>query len=296
VIIECPNCETRYSIPDGAFPAAGRPVKCARCKTTWHATAREESAAPEPQSEPEVEQEAAPQSTAEEPADTAPDAASADPPEDSEATEFEDVAKAFGTAEDGFEGEAETEDGAFGFVGSGPDDEGNAPDGSGFPQPKRRIIVRKARTSNKAMTRAFALGLCCAVIGSLLYFRTAIVRAVPQANAVYALIGLEVNLRGLAFRDVRVERQPAGARAIYRIEGVIENVTRQTVLIPPLRLALRDMTGQELYIWNDVVGATMLGPNAVLPFETTLEAGPVEATDISVRFTDETPRQLGLRR
>src|SRR5215813_3864645 len=37
--IVCPNCSTSYAIEPASLGAAGRTVRCARCKTTWFADA-----------------------------------------------------------------------------------------------------------------------------------------------------------------------------------------------------------------------------------------------------------------
>src|SRR5215510_12762155 len=36
--IVCPNCATRYDVQPAAIGAEGRSVRCARCRTVWHAT------------------------------------------------------------------------------------------------------------------------------------------------------------------------------------------------------------------------------------------------------------------
>ena len=36
MILTCPACDTKYVVKDGTIPAAGRQVRCAACKHSWH--------------------------------------------------------------------------------------------------------------------------------------------------------------------------------------------------------------------------------------------------------------------
>lgn len=37
MILTCPNCQTRYTLQASQLPPGGRNVRCAACRTTWHA-------------------------------------------------------------------------------------------------------------------------------------------------------------------------------------------------------------------------------------------------------------------
>lgn len=50
MILTCPACDTKYVVKDGAIPPAGRQVRCASCKHSWHQDpdeAAEAASAPE---------------------------------------------------------------------------------------------------------------------------------------------------------------------------------------------------------------------------------------------------------
>ena len=40
MLIQCPSCAATYDLPESSIGNAGRKVRCAACKTTWHAEAR----------------------------------------------------------------------------------------------------------------------------------------------------------------------------------------------------------------------------------------------------------------
>jgi predicted Zn finger-like uncharacterized protein len=47
MILTCPACDTKYVVKDGAIPPAGRQVRCASCKHSWHQDPEISADAPE---------------------------------------------------------------------------------------------------------------------------------------------------------------------------------------------------------------------------------------------------------
>ena len=81
MILTCPACDTKYVVKDGAIPPAGRQVRCASCKHSWHqepepALAEQESVAVDfggpPPADPDLAAEPAAEPTPAEPAPAAP--------------------------------------------------------------------------------------------------------------------------------------------------------------------------------------------------------------------------------
>ncbi|MEH3045885.1 zinc-ribbon domain-containing protein [Sphingomonas adhaesiva] len=75
MLLECPECRTRYLVPDSAIGTTGRTVRCANCRHSWYQDPPELAPQPEPVAEPLV----APPVAAGEPTPT-PAVASAPPP------------------------------------------------------------------------------------------------------------------------------------------------------------------------------------------------------------------------
>ena len=76
----------------------------------------------------------------------------------------------------------------------------------------------------------------------------------------YKMVGLEVNLRGLVFKDVKITTETVEGKPVLVIEGVIVGEARKPVELPRLRFSVRDAQGAEIYAWNAVLEQPVLKP------------------------------------
>jgi hypothetical protein len=123
-----------------------------------------------------------------------------------------------------------------------------------------------------------------ALVVALVIWRVDVVRLLPQTAGFYKLVGLDVNLRGLVFRDVKVSSETAEGKPVLVIEGVIIGEAKKPVELPRLRFSVRDAQGAEIYAWNSVLEQPVLNPGEKAWFKSRLASPPAEGRAIDVRF------------
>jgi hypothetical protein len=133
------------------------------------------------------------------------------------------------------------------------------------------------------------MALVALILAGAYVARQPIVAAIPDLAGLYAALGMEVNLRGLEFRNMTATRDIDNGRPILVVEGEIANVGASDAEVPPVRLAVR-AGRQEIYAWSVEPARRTLGPGESAAFRTRLATPPAAADDIEVRFTPR--RQL----
>jgi hypothetical protein len=123
-----------------------------------------------------------------------------------------------------------------------------------------------------------------ALVVALLVWRGDVVRLLPQTAAFYKLVGLDVNLRGLRFKDVKITSENVEGKPVLVIEGVITGEDSKPVELPRLRFSVRDAQGAEIYAWNAVLDQAVLRPGEKASFKSRLASPPPEGRNIDVRF------------
>ena len=120
-------------------------------------------------------------------------------------------------------------------------------------------------------------------------------RHAPQLASFYSAIGLPVNLRGLAFADLKIGNEIHDGVPVLVVEGMIVSTVSMPVDVPRLRFALRNATGAEVYSWTAQPSQPVLGAFETMPFRSRLASPPAEGHDIQVRFFTRRDAVAGLR-
>ena len=256
--IVCPHCTTSYAIGPSALGEAGRKVRCAKCKQVWYA--RPEDAVAEAvvgsmaaDAEPPEDDMAAamrqpPANGWQEqnaPMVESPSIASDIPETDEDrALRRKLAAQAEWAARAQEDEEADAAPPPSRLRKKPKRRKLNISVPAWVPRPKLPAFVarlavpawvpRPARTIAKLpkplqtvlslSTLTTAMG---ALVIALVIWRADVVKLMPQTADFYKMVGLEVNLRGLAIKDVKIGTETVDGKSVLVIEGVIVDETKK---------------------------------------------------------------------
>jgi predicted Zn finger-like uncharacterized protein len=320
--ITCPNCSTSYQVTAASIGAAGRSVRCVRCKNKWFvspqaeheepnwevvahgaATADAEAAAGEIAA---FRMELAQESSNEVPIGEIPviDDPSmmteADRPKRAEAEveangEPLTYPNPFGEDDNTTQSEITIPAGDAPSLVPEPGDGGVADtDDPPVRRSKRRPLSRKKERRKFNPLPAIIVVLVCTV-AALFSWRKDIVRHAPQMASLYGALGMQINLRGLSFTDIKITNDIYDGVPVIVVEGVIVSHANMAVDVPRLRFAVQNAAGHEVYTWTSVPTQPVLEPGARLPFKTRLASPPPDARNVVVRFFTRRDAVAGLR-
>jgi predicted Zn finger-like uncharacterized protein len=115
-------------------------------------------------------------------------------------------------------------------------------------------------------------------------FRQDVAEVWPRSASAFAALGLDVNVYGLEFYDLAVERDFDGATPILLVSGEVRNIGRDDKLVPPVRISLRDTRSHEIFELMNVVTDQPIEAGASVPFQIRVENPPEEAVDLEATF------------
>jgi predicted Zn finger-like uncharacterized protein len=283
--IICPHCTTSYAIDLATLGAAGRTVRCSRCKEVW--LARPEDATELKPAIPAMAEADGPAAQAD--AGWNEPAYRDDGREETPVVDSPSISGDWPVSADG-EGEAQNVQSAA--ATDWPQIARDEVHDVEAERPQRPSWFRnllkppaRLRTPGKPLV---SLTTVCAGMGALvlalLIWRVDVVRLLPQTASFYRMVGLDVNLRGLVFKDVKVTTETVDGKPVLVIEGSIVGEARKPVELPRLRFSVRDAQGAEIYAWNAVLEQPVLQPGEKAWFKSRLASPPPEGRNIDVRF------------
>uniref|UniRef100_Q07H32 MJ0042 family finger-like protein n=1 Tax=Rhodopseudomonas palustris (strain BisA53) TaxID=316055 RepID=Q07H32_RHOP5 len=320
--IVCPHCTTSYAIGPSALGEAGRNVRCAKCKQVWYARPEDVVAeamvssmagAAEP---PEDDMAAAMRQPAPEAwqEQNAPIVESPSIASDIPETDEERVLRRKLAAQAEWAVRAQQDEDAD--VAPPPSRLRKKPKRRQFnlslpswvPRPRLPTFMSRLKVPAwvprparyiaklpKPLQTVFSLSTLTTAMGALVIalviWRVDVVKLMPQTADFYKLAGLEVNLRGLAIKDVKIGSETVDGKSVLVIEGMIIDESKKAAELPRLRFVVRDGKGTEIYAWNAVLEQSVLRPGEKAWFRSRLASPPAEARSIDVRFF--TRRDLG---
>ena len=271
MLIVCPNCATSYRTEPSSLGAAGRSVRCARCRSVWFAHETPEY--------PAAAEHARDDGRATAASFAAPDDA-ATPPRAPEPTGGNGAPVPLRIGEQGIppitaatlDQDIET------FIAR---------------RDSRRSAHRRRNWTLPGLPAAIAALVVANII--LLAGRANVVKILPQTASLYAAVGLPVNLRGLAFNEVVNTTETDDGAPVLVIEGTIVSASKHTVEVPRLRFSVRNQRGQEVYAWTERPSRNVLPPGETLAFRSRLASPPADGHDVTVRFFNRRDRVAGLQ-
>lgn len=302
--ILCPNCATSYDVSAGSIGESGRSVRCVRCRSVWFVDPQQAepapamAAAPAPAADAGLEDLSAWGLGDEEPA-------SAEQPAAGPGTSGADAAAfSMDSMMADLEGTPALSDGPplvpvdnwqaldDDFLRRAGDSGPGAP--SDQVRPGRLTALRAKHRLRPPSVPTVILALL-AVLAGILGWRADVVRVMPQTASLFAAIGMPVNLRGLAFTDIKTSREMQDGVPVLVVEGRVSNVSKLMLEVPRLRFAMRNAAGHEVYNWSTLPTRPVLAPGAEQEFHTRLASPPADGRDVLVRFFTRRDAVNGMR-
>lgn len=326
--IKCPDCKTSYDIKPEILGKDGRSVKCVRCGNRWFvrpksASAEEDDAGIDEDMSADAAEWAADEADEDRAADEKGVAGSEDSDfEEVVAEETEEVAEEPSEDDNEDDFPASTEQPARkppAFeLDEDEEDEGDD-EGAGASEPPTDIetlakrpkikvnpnkfkksilgaILRwLSRRNYRRLTGMILFGTAVAMCAFLVLIRDQIVKQAPDLASLFELVGMDVNLRGLEFRDLRTFSEVQDGKKVLVVEGTIRNISKENTPVPAVRLSIRGTDLQEIYAWTVEPRTTILKGLDETRFRTILSDPPAGAADIHVRFIDRGRRKVVLQ-
>jgi predicted Zn finger-like uncharacterized protein len=281
MLLICPECRTRYVVPDGAIGASGRQVRCANCRHSWF---QDGVVSPPAPPAPAIVAPAVRPEEPQAPPPSPPPAYQAALTEPNEATTETPPPPA-----------PEVEAPSFAAFDDAPPAPREAPDlpprfeqpvapppalveDDGYAEPSRfahEPPFRPRRNPAKLMTyAAIAFAVLVAGLGGAAWY-------FGWLDNSFASSVKEPDLQIVLHDNLELGRDADGS-PYFIASGTIVNPTATTQKVPELLVTLKDASGRSVYSWTMRAPVRTLEPGAKTDFSQLRRDVPLAASRISV--------------
>ena len=283
MILTCPACDTKYVVKDGAIPPAGRQVRCASCKHSWHqdpeiapieqesALAEQPSAAADFGGPPQPGPQADPEPIAEVPAAAEADMMIAEEPQpDVGEAEWEEIPEEAGQDPISQPDQSEQpEEPAYSSESWEPPEpaEATPPEPYRQPEPAEEEFVGYAPINGDEEPRRSRWPLLIGLIVLIAAAAAAFWFLAPPEWKARAGIA-EASATPLQLMITNRDRQMLeSGNELVAISGRVINPTDSEQRVPPIRAELRDSRTKALvHSWTIAAPAQTLAPRSSASF------------------------------
>lgn len=267
MILECPECRTRYLVPDSSIGTEGRTVRCANCRHSWHQEpdARAvEALAATPAAEPApVAAEAA--STATPPPAAATPAAPTSPPAPSPAA----------------------------ATAAMPTPPVTSPAAVTPTPPATDLDALGKRPSTRPRINPARRWTIAAVAAALLMLVAVAAILWTSAPGLATQLGFSFGPEESPLRlvDNPIERREINnGSELFAVSGKVLNPSNERQRVPDIRADLRDAQGRIVYSWTIIPQQRSLSPKSAIDFNSAKLDVPASSKRLELSFVGEDDR------